>query len=98
MSNNWSGSVRQNQNVQLPSVNVLEGTDVHVVMTGKGDPDLYVRFGAQPSKTEWFCRPYKTGPNEQCDATVPAGESTMYIMVRGYESGQFKVTANYVAP
>lgn len=94
----WNGFVKPNQQVQLPSVHVLEGTDVHVVMTGKGDPDLYVRFGTQPTRNSWFCRPYKTGPNEQCDMTVPAGETTMYVMVRGYNTGQFNVTASYVAP
>jgi len=94
----WNGSVAKYQSVQLAPVDVVEGTEVQVVMTGSGDPDLYVRFGAAPTKNNWTCRPYKTGPNEQCSLTVPAGQSSMYMMVRGYAAGQFSVTATYTAP
>lgn len=98
MTATWNGSVRQHQSVYLSPVEVLEGTDVHVTMTGRGDPDLYVRFGAAPTRNAWHCRPYKTGPNEQCDLTVPAGGSTMHMMVRGYTAAHFTVTANYMSP
>lgn len=98
MTMTWNGAVAKRQNVQLPPVNVLEGTDATVTMTGRGDPDLYVQFGSAPTQNSWFCRPYKTGPNEQCTLTVPAGETAMYIMVRGYASGQYRVTANYTSP
>lgn len=94
----WNGSVAKYQSVQLSPVDVLEGTEVNVVMSGSGDPDLYVRFGAAPTKNNWHCRPYKTGPNEQCNLTVPAGQSKVYMMVRGYTAGQFTVTATYTTP
>jgi len=98
MTGTWSGSVQKSESVQVANVDVLEGTDVTVAMTGSGDPDLYVRFGEEPTKTQWNCRPYRTGASEQCSLTVPAGEKSMYIMVRGYAAGQYSVTANYTSP
>jgi serine protease len=98
MTATWNGSVLRYESVQLAPVDVIEGTEVHVVMSGSGDPDLYVRFGAAPTKNAWQCRPYKTGPDEQCDLTVPAGQTSMYMMVRGYKAGQFSVTADYTSP
>jgi len=98
MTQTWNGAVMRYESKQLSPVDVLEGTDVQVVMTGSGDPDLYVRFGSAPTANSWHCRPYKTGPNEQCALTVPSGQTRMYVMVRGYKAGQFKVTANYMSP
>jgi hypothetical protein len=98
MTATWNGAVKRYQSVQLQPVDVVEGTAVHVVMTGSGDPDLYVRFGAWPTTNSWHCRPYKTGANEQCDLTVPAGQSRIYMMVRGYTAAQFTVTADYTSP
>ena len=98
MTKTWNGTVQRYESKQLSPVDVLEGTNVQVVMTGGGDPDLYVRFGAAPTANSFHCRPYKTGPNEQCELTVPTGETRMYVMVRGYRSGQYHVTANYTSP
>ncbi len=94
----WDGSVAKGQSMQLEPVEAQAGTTIQVTMTGTGDPDLYVRFGAEPTLSKWNCRPYKTGPNEQCDLTVPEGKPTVYFMVRGYAAGQFVVTAEYTAP
>ena len=36
------------------------------MMTGTGDADLYVRFGATPTASTYDCRPYLDGATEKC--------------------------------
>ncbi|WP_426756880.1 M57 family metalloprotease [Myxococcus sp. Y35] len=93
-----SGSVSTNQNVHYGPFNVVPGSSFSVAMTGSGDPDLYVQFGAAPTETSYACRPYASGANESCVRTVPSGVTTAYIMVRGYTSATFNLTINYLAP
>lgn len=50
---------------------------------GSGDADLYVKFGSSPQTNSYDCRPYKSGNNETCSFTNPAG-GTWHIGVRGY--------------
>lgn len=52
---------------------------------GSGDADLYVRKGAQPTKTTYDCRPYKTGNAETCTFTNPTA-TTYYIGIYGYSA------------
>ncbi|MDC0741723.1 matrixin family metalloprotease [Polyangium mundeleinium] len=94
----FSGTVSKTQLAQLAPLSVAAGTTFQVTMTGKGDPDLYVRFGAQPTASKWNCRPYKTGPNEACSLTVPAGQSQAFIAVYGYNWGQYQLSVTYTAP
>ena len=94
----WSGNVAAHQaNVHAP-IDVLAGTTFQVTMTGSGDPDLYVRFGDVPTRTKWDCRPYKTGPNESCNLTVPQGQTKAFVLVNGYAAGQFNIAVSYTAP
>ncbi|WNG33329.1 peptidase M4 [Archangium violaceum] len=93
-----SGSVSRSQNVNYGPYNVLAGTTFKVVMTGSGDPDLYVRFGSAPTTTSYHCRPFLSGASETCNLTVPAGQSSAYIMVRGYSSGTYSLAINYTRP
>jgi uncharacterized protein YkwD len=52
---------------------------------GTGDADLYVRFGAEPTRTEWDHRPRRRGNAETVElATPPPG--TYFVMVRGYRA------------
>ena len=60
---------------------------------GSGDADLYVRFGAQPSTSDYDCRPYKDGNGEVCTFTNPS-EGTWHIGIRAY-STYSGVTMNY---
>ena len=94
----FSGTVQKQQVIQIAPLSVLEGTTFEVTMTGKGDPDLYVRFGAQPTATKWACRPYKTGPTEACSLTVPAGQTQAFLAVHGYAWGQYQLSVTYTAP
>ncbi|MCY1081976.1 M4 family metallopeptidase [Archangium lansingense] len=93
-----SGSVTAGENDYFGGFSVVPGTQFKVVMTGSGDPDLYVRFGAQPTTTTYNCRPYLSGASETCDVAVPAGQSSAYILVRGYTAGSYNLTINYTKP
>ena len=50
---------------------------------GSGDADLYVNYGDKPTTSNYDCRPYATGNNENCDiASVNAG--IYYIGLHAY--------------
>jgi serine protease len=52
---------------------------------GYGDADLYVRFGKQPTISDYDCRPFKAGNNESCEFANPTlGE--WFVMLNGYQS------------
>ena len=66
------------------------------IANGTGDADLYVRFGEQASVTDYDCRPYKGGNNEQCKFT-PAKTGSYYVMLRGYNDfSEVQLTADYL--
>jgi vibriolysin len=50
---------------------------------GMGDADLYVKFGAPPSLTDYDCRPYSAEREELCSFSQPT-EGTWHVMVVGY--------------
>ena len=52
---------------------------------GTGDADLYVRFGAAPTTSNYDCRPYKNGNSETCSFDSPQA-GTYHVMVRGYRT------------
>ncbi len=52
---------------------------------GTGDADLYVRFGSEPTTSDYECRPYKWGNAETCTVNNPQA-GTWYISVRGYQA------------
>jgi hypothetical protein len=93
-----SGSLGAGQQVQWNPIAVVPGTQFSVTMTGTGDPDLYVRFGAQATTTLFDCRPWVTGASEQCTLTVPAGVTSAYVMVSGYTAATYTLDMDYVAP
>lgn len=63
---------------------------------GSGDADMYVKFGAQPTSSDYDCRPYKGGNLEHCDiANVQQG--TYFVMLSGYaDFSDVNVTGSYV--
>jgi len=69
------------------TMQVPEGaTDLLFDMSGgTGDADLYVRYGAPPTTSEWDCRPYRWGNDETCEFDSPQG-GTWHVMIRGYEA------------
>ncbi|WHI47217.1 S8 family peptidase [Microbulbifer sp. VAAF005] len=54
-----------------------------VMSGGSGDADLYVRFGQEPTRTAYDCRPYEWGNDESCSISNPDA-GTWYISIRGY--------------
>lgn len=61
-----------------------------------GDADLYVKYGSKPSRTNFDCRPYLNGSNEQCDITnIQSG--VYHVMVRAYRSfNNLKLLGSFV--
>ncbi|QOL25959.1 S8 family serine peptidase [Thalassotalea sp. LPB0316] len=56
-----------------------------VMSGGSGDADLYIRQGAQPTSSQYDCRPYKSGNNETCSFTNPTS-GTWHIGIYGYSA------------
>ncbi|HEY5947169.1 MAG TPA: pre-peptidase C-terminal domain-containing protein [Kofleriaceae bacterium] len=87
---------------QLGSIAVQGGQNLTVVMSGTGDPDLFVKFGAQPSASSYDCRPYETGAAETCTLTVPAGQTQAFLAVNAYGTTAanftLKITAGGAIP
>src|SRR5512133_584162 len=81
---NMSGMVLRSTWNHLGDFAVEPGERVTVKLTGTGDADLYVRFGAQPTTKAYHCRPYQDGSNETCEIVVPDGVNRVYVSVRGY--------------
>jgi hypothetical protein len=65
---------------------VTAGSNLTVDMSGTGDPDLFVKFGSQPTASSYDCRPYESGAAETCTLTVPAGATQAFVSVNGYGS------------
>ena len=76
---------------------VAEGENVLVEMTGNGDADLYVKFGAQPTAAEggYDCRPYAGGSTESCDLTAAAGQTEVFVSAYGYATPAEGENLNY---
>ena len=54
------------------------------IKQGVGDADLYIRSGAQPTKSTYDCRPYRSGNFESCE--VPMADEDLYIMINAFRS------------
>jgi serine protease len=80
------------------AMQVAPGTAFVAAMTGTGDPDLYVRYGAQPTTTTWDCRPYTSGASEQCTLTIPAGVSAAYVGIRARTAATFHLDVTWTEP
>ncbi len=94
----FSGSVARGQWASIPALAVKPGTTFTAVLSGSGDPDLYVRVGSAPTATRFTCRPYLDGPNETCSITVPSGSSSVFVSVNGYAAANFSVKVTYTTP
>lgn len=84
----------------LFTLNVPEGaSNLSFVMNGgTGDADLYVKFGAEPTASDWDCRPYLFGNNESCPID-PAQAGTYFVKLIGYTAfADVNLTGSFVAP
>ncbi len=89
-----SGSISQGQwvhyTIQLPS----NATGLTVAMTGTGDADLYTRYNAQPTSSQYDYRPYIGGSNETVTYPTVVAGGTYHISVYGYAtSSTYSLTA-----
>lgn len=90
-----SGSVTTNQQVALGPYSTEPGTRFRAVMSGTGDPDLYVRYLIPPTVQDFDCRPFLTGASETCDLTVPQNAIQAHVMIRGYSAGDYTVNVTH---
>ncbi len=89
----------QGEEDRYGAFSVVPGSVFSATMgNGSGDPDLYVRFGAEPTTRDYDCRPYRNGATETCSLIVPDGVSEAYFMVRGYRSGTYSIEVTYTQP
>jgi hypothetical protein len=77
---------------------VVAGSTFEVTMTGTGDPDLYVRWGSEPTLTAFNCRPYVQGSDETCSISVPAGQTKAYVMVHGFAASTYSLDISWTSP
>lgn len=76
------GSVDEGEELRYESPALPAGRYT-VKLTGTGDADLYVKVGAQPTRSVYDCRPYAGDSNETCDVTVTAGQR-IHVSIFGY--------------
>jgi serine protease len=93
-----SGTLDLGQSANHGPYDVVANSYFKVVMTGTGNPDLYVSFGTAPSTTSFYCRPALPGASETCNVLVPAYESKAYVMVKGVNSSAYSLDITYVRP
>ncbi|MGP9799847.1 S8 family serine peptidase [Rheinheimera sp. NSM] len=69
-----------------------------VMNGGSGDADMYVKFGTEPTASDWDCRPYLVGNNESC-AIDPVQAGTYYVKLIGYtDFAEVNLTGSFTAP
>ncbi|MEM6531976.1 MAG: trypsin-like serine protease [Myxococcota bacterium] len=97
VTESFAGNIGRREVQEIGAFAVEPGSRFVAEMIGTGDPDLYVRFGAPASRTQFDCRPYRNGASETCDLEVPASESLVFVMVRGYRTGSYDLDVTYNA-
>lgn len=95
-----TGTVARNENDNFGPYSVVPGTTFKVTMTGTRNPNLFVRFGAAPTTNTYDCRPNASGASETCTLTVPSGQSSAYVMVRGAgnQTATYNLNIEYTKP
>lgn len=93
----FTGTVGRNEEARFGPLRANAGSSVVIEMTGTNDADLYARLGAEPTTSNWDCRPYKSGSSEQCTLSIGGTATDVYLMARGYSqsSSNFTITATY---
>ncbi len=92
------GKRNQGQTHRFGPFHVVPGSTFQVVMKGTGDPDLFVRWGEKPTLSKWSCRPFLDGASEQCELTVPSGQSTAFVTVRAFSHATYRVAIDWLEP
>lgn len=93
----FNDSVAANANKAFGPFAVQPGSSVKVTLSGTGDADLYVRFGAAPTASTFACRPFLDDSNEECVVTAPSTPSSVFITVSGFSASTFSLRVELVA-
>jgi len=93
-----SGSLSSGQSAYHGPYDVVAGSYFKVVMTGTGNPNLYVNFGTYPTTTSYYCRPALSGASETCNVLVPEGQTKAYIMVKSSNTATYSLSIDYTRP
>ena len=81
---NFTGDVFRGRWARLPAFSVAPGTVFRAAIAGTGDADLTVRFGEQPARDLWDCRPFLDGSEEVCELEVPADVDEAFVALVGW--------------
>jgi len=77
-------------------VPAAQGNVTFNLVPGTGDSDIYVRFGEQPTNTEYDCRPWTGGVVEEVCAFDNPQAGTWHVRVVAYStSDQWSLTGTY---
>ncbi len=79
---NEEGSVERNEERRFETPTLPAGT-YRFEMSGTSDADLYVRVGEEPTFDLYDCRPWSTGSEETCEATLSA-PTVIHVMVTSW--------------
>lgn len=84
-ADNLSGAAGENLRFYLDVPDNHENLSFSI-SGGSGDADLYVRFGAQPTTSDYDCRPWRNGNSETCDGSDfdTSRNGRYHVLVRGY--------------
>ena len=93
----FNDSLVLNQEKQYGPFIVEAGSVFQANITGSGDADLYVRFGNNPTRRLFHCRPFIDGSDESCSLDVPAGQSRVFVMVRGFRAAAYELNIRFRA-
>ncbi|MEZ7207166.1 pre-peptidase C-terminal domain-containing protein [Pseudoalteromonas sp. DY56-GL79] len=90
-----TNSISQGQWQHYQISALQDATRLTVAMTDlSSDVDLYVRVGNQPTLSNYNCRPYKEGSEDEvCDLTANAS-GQIYISVHGFTTASYKLKVN----
>lgn len=74
-------------------------TNLSFVMNGgSGDADMYVKFGSEPTASDWDCRPYEAGNDESC-VIDPVQAGSYFVKLIGYtDFADVNLTGSFTAP
>lgn len=90
-----NGSLATGQNIAFQPLRLAGGSELEVSISGSGDADLFVRFGAAPTDTVFDCRPFLQGSNETCTLTVPAGGAEAFILIDAATAANWQLEARF---
>ena len=90
-SEDIEGEVTRGESILYGPYEVAPGSMLAArLVAGGGDPDIYVRVGARPTRLSYSCRSWRTGPIESCEVEVPDIVTLVWVMVYGYRAGAYE--------